>query len=141
MEARTIETAIKPSVSRLLKERERSIAEKEEGIHLEMKKLMEREHEVEELESRKERAFSEYLREEVERAKMGKPGREIMNPEIHAMIDDARERVMQGKLDEAVRLVAEAEYLIDKVPNANEKRLLMYDIRDLKASIKLATLT
>jgi len=141
MEARAIDVGTRPPASRLLKEREKVIEEREEGIHVEMRKLMEREHEVEDLESRKERAFSEYLREEVERARMGKPGREIMNPEIHAMIDDARERVMQGKLDEAVRLVAETEYLIDKVQNQNEKRVLMYDIRDLKASIKLATLT
>ncbi len=141
VEARSIEIGTRPKASRLLKEREQLVSEKEEGVHMEMRKLMDREREVEDLESRKERAFSEYLREEVERARMGKPGREIVNPEIHGMIDDAREKVMQGKLDEAVRLVAEAEYLIDKVPNVNEKRLLMYDVRDLKASIKLATLT
>jgi hypothetical protein len=81
------------------------------------------------------------LREEVERVKQGKPGREIANPEVHAMLDDAREKVMQGSLDHAVRLVAQAEYLVDKMNNPNEKRMLMYDIRDLKASIKLATLT
>ncbi len=141
LEARSIEIGTTPKPSRLLKEREHLVSEKEAGVQMEMRKLMDREREVEDLESRKERAFSEYLREEVERARMGKPGREIVNPEIHGMIDDAREKVMQGKLDEAVRLVAEAEYLVDRVPNANEKRLLSYDIRDLKASIKLATLT
>ncbi len=141
VEAHAIDVGTRPPASRLLKERESLISEKEAGIHIEMRKLMAREREVEDLESRKERAFSEYLREEVERAKMGKPGREIMNPEIHVMIDDAREKVMQGKLDDAIRLVAEAEYLIDKVQNMNDKRMLMYDIRDLKASIKLATLT
>jgi chromosome segregation ATPase len=140
-EAKTIGKAVEPSRSRLLEERESMIAEREKGVELEVRKLMEREHEVEALESRKERAFSEYLREEVERARMGKPGREIMNPEIHGMIDDAREKVMQGKLDEAVRLVAEAEYLVDKIANPNQKRAFIYDLRDLKASIKLASLT
>jgi len=141
METRAMEVGTRPSASRLFRERESVLALKEKGIELETRKLMEREHEAENLESRKERAFSEYLREEVERVQLGKPGRELVNPEIHAMIDDAREKVMQGSLDEAVRLVAQAEYLVDKVQNPNQKRILMYDIKDLKASIKLATLT
>jgi len=48
---------------------------------------------------------------------------------------------MQGKIDDAVRMVVEAEYLVEKMRNADQKRMLMYDIRDLKASIKLASLT
>ncbi|MGH9802214.1 MAG: hypothetical protein ACRD82_17770, partial [Blastocatellia bacterium] len=141
LEARAMDVGARPSASRMFKERESELAMREKGVELEVRKLMEQEHEVEGLESRKERAFSEYLREEVERVKQGRPGREIMNPEIHAMLDDAREKVMQGSLNEAVRLVAQAEYLADKVNNQGEKRMLMYDIRDLKASIKLATLT
>lgn len=141
LEARAMDIGTRPSMSKLLKERERTIAEREKGIHREVERLMDEEHEVEALEGRKERAFSEYLREEVERVKQGKPGREVMNPEIHAMLDDAREKVMQGSLDAAVRLVAEAEYLIGKMHDENEKRVLMYDVKDLKTSIKLATLT
>jgi chromosome segregation ATPase len=141
LEARAMDVGTRPSASKLFKEREKLLGEREQGIHLETRRLMENEREVEALESRKERAFSEYLREEVERVKQGKPGREIVNPEVHAMLDDAREKVMQGSLDNAVRLVAEAEYLVDKMQNASEKRMLMYDIKDLKASIKLATLT
>jgi chromosome segregation ATPase len=141
LEARAMETGARPAMSRVLREREKELEMKEKGIHVEVGRLMEREREVEELEARKEKAFSTYLREEVERVQQGKPGREIVNPEIHAMIDDAREKVMQGRLDDAVRLVAEAEYLAEKVQNSEQRRMLMYDIRDLKASIKLASLT
>ncbi len=141
LRAHVMETGTRPAVSRVLKEREKELAVREKGVEFGVRKLMEREHEVEALEQRKEKAFKEYLREEVERVEQGKPGREIMNPEIHAMIDDAREKVMRGQLDDAVRLVSEAEYLIDKLGDASQKRLLMYDVRDLKTSIKLATLT
>ena len=141
LEARAIGLGTKPSESRLFKAREKDLDLKEKGVEMGVRKLIERESEVEALEQRKERAFSEYLREEVERAQVGKPGRELVNPEIHAMLDDAREKVMQGDLDAAIRLVSQVEYLIDRLQNPEQKRLLMYDIRDLKASIKLASLT
>lgn len=140
LEARAIHTGTRPSASRLLKEHEKELALKERGIELETRKLMDRENEVDALEQRKEKAFNEYLREEVERVKQGRPGREIMHPEIHAMIDDTRERVMQGKIDEAVRSLAQVEILVSRLNSQDQKRLFGYDIRDLKASIKLATL-
>ncbi len=140
-EARLIGEKVEPSASRIFKERVKDLSVREKGVELEVRRLIENEREVEQLEQRKEKAFSEYLREEVERVEHGKPGREIMNPQIHGMIDDAREKVMKGDLDEAVRLVAEAEYLVDKLQDASQKRLFYYDIRDLKTSIKLASLT
>ena len=141
LRARVMEEGTQPSKTKLLKEREKDIALRTKGIETEIKKLMEREHEVEALEKRKDRAFSEYLREEVERVQMGKPGRELANPEIHAMIDDSRENVMRGNMDDAVRLIAEAEVLVERLADQNQRRVLMYDIRDVQASIKLASLT
>ena len=140
-QARFISERVQPSALQSFREREKELSVREKGVDLEVRRLLEHEREVEQLEERKERAFSEYLREEVERVQQGKPGKEVMNPEIHAMIDDARERLMRGQLDEAVRLVAEAEYLVDKLQDASQKRLFYYDIRDLKTSIKLASLT
>ncbi len=140
-EARLIGESIKPSKINAFRQRERELSVKEKGIELEVGRLVEQEREVEQLEQRKDRAFSEYLREEVERVTQGRPGREIVHPEIHAMIDDAREKVMQGNVDGAIRLIAEAELLVDKVHNPSQKRLLLYDVRDVKTSIKLATLT
>ncbi len=141
LEAHAMEEGTRPSVSRVLKEREKDVAMKEKGIEFGVRRLVEREHEVEELEARKEKAFSEYLREEVERAQMGKPGKELANPDIHAMLDDAREKIMRGDLDAAIRTVSQAELLIERLNNQDHKRTLMYDVRDLKASIKLASLT
>ncbi|VVB81961.1 Chromosome partition protein Smc [uncultured archaeon] len=140
-EARLIGGRAQPTIIESLKKREKELSMKEEGVHYEFKKLLEHENEVEALEQRKERAFSEYLREEVERVQVGKPGRELAHPEIHAMIDDAREKVMQGSIDEAVRMVAEVEVLVDKIQDPAQKRLFYYDLRDLKTSIKLASLT
>ncbi|MCX6708185.1 MAG: hypothetical protein NTW67_00850, partial [Candidatus Woesearchaeota archaeon] len=140
-EARLIGERVEPSQLKVFREREKELSVKEEGVHLEFKKLLENEKEVEQLEQRKEKAFSAYLREEVERVQQGKPGKEIMHPDIHAMIDDAREKVMQGSIDEAIRMVAEVEVLVDRLQDASQKRLFYYDIRDLKTSIKLASLT
>ncbi len=140
-EARLMEVGTRPSAIRTFKEREKELQMREKGVHMEFKKLIEKEGEVEALEQRKERAFSEYLREEVERAQLGKPGRESPNPEIHGMIDDAREKVMRGNIDEAVLVLSQAEFLVDKLQNQEQRRLFMYDIRDLKTSIKLASLT
>ena len=96
--------------------------------------------EVESLRERKERAFTEYLREEVELAKQPVPSKKELHPGIHSMIDEAREKLMQGNVDESILLVAEAENMVDKLKSSAERRLFMYDIRDLKASIKLASL-
>ena len=80
------------------------------------------------------------MREEVERIERGRPGKDVAHPGIHSMIDDARERLMHGNIDDAVRLVAELEVAIEKVKDISERRTFEYDIRDLKTSIKLATL-
>jgi len=130
-----------PLLSKQLKAREKELTMRETGMEIGVRRLLDREEEVQALEQRREKAFESYLREEVERVKEGKPAKQIVHPEIHSMIDETREKVMQGNLDDAVRMVVEVEYLIEKLKSADQRRLFMYDIRDLKASIKLASLT
>ena len=118
---------------------EHDLDEKEHLVHLETKRLMARQREVEELEERKDVSFYRYLRDETTREKQGTM-RES-HADIRSMINEARENVEHGNIDDAVRIISEAEYLVDKVNDPEKKRLLHYDVRDVKASIKLATLS
>ncbi len=139
-EARLVGGFVEPSRLESFKKREKELSVREKGVEFELGRLMEQENSVEQLEQRKEKAFSEYLHEEVERAKQGVAGREVVNPEIHSMLDDAREKLMQGDVDEAILLVSESEVLVDRLQNQEQKRMFSYDLKDLKASIKLAML-
>jgi len=138
VEAHLIDKTIQPSKARLVKELETDLKEKEKGLERGYSRLLVRENEVRELENRREKAFESYLRTEVRSEESPK---ELTHPEIHSLIDDAREKLMRGDIDTAVRMVAEVELLVERVDNAELRRMLMYDIKDLKASIKLASLS
>jgi hypothetical protein len=137
-EARLIDATIKPSKARMVKELERELEDKQKGLEKGFSRLLVRENEVRDLEERREKAFENYLRKE---AKTEESPKQLVHPEIHSMIDEAREKLMRGDIDTAVRMVAEAELLVERVESAELRRMLMYDIKDLKASIKLASLS
>lgn len=122
----------------MVKELESELKEKQKGLERGYSRLLARENEVQDLEERREKAFESYLRKEVHSESSP---RELTHPEIHSMIDEAREKLMRGDVDTAVRMVAEAEVLVERVESAELRRMLMYDIKDLKASIKLASLS
>ncbi len=84
----------------------------------------------------KRKAFNE---KQVEHEKHTRP--EDPNLNIREKINRAKEHLARGELDDAVRLTAEAEYLAEKVKDSEQRRLLIYDVRDVKASIKLAMLS
>jgi hypothetical protein len=141
LEARAIGQGVTPTARKVLAEKEKELRMRERGVELEMRRMLEREQEASAFEQRKVKAFESYLREEVEREQQGRPLRELRYPEIHAMIDDAKQKVMQGSIQDASRMIAEIELLVEKVRDPSERRVFEYDIRDLKTSIKLATLT
>ena len=92
------------------------------------------------LESKREEVVKEYLQEAVEKTFAAAPLIGERYPKIHQMIDSARKNLEHGDIDTAARIVVELELLAEQIKNPEEKRLVSYDIKDLKTSIKLASL-
>ena len=139
LEPKLIEDTIRAE-RRDLRRKERQLKIREHGIESEVSRLREMEHEVEDLEARKSKAFEDYLRGEVMFEKSGGVRVERSHKNIMAMIDEARNLLAQNDIDHAARLTAEIELLVEGLKNKEERRLFEYDIRDLKTSIKLAEL-
>jgi len=60
--------------------------------------------------------------------------------EIHNLVDEVRRLIEHGETNNAVRKLVMIEVAIEKVTSTDEKRLLGYEIRDLRTSLKLAML-
>ena len=58
---------------------------------------------------------------------------------IYGVLEDAKLALASGEIDHSIRLVAEAEVLLEKLSD-EERANIKYDVRELKTSIKLASL-
>ncbi|OYT30869.1 hypothetical protein B6U93_04605, partial [Candidatus Woesearchaeota archaeon ex4484_78] len=69
-----------------------------------------------------------------------KPFVEMPQSDIRSMIKNARNIIDSGDLGSADRLVSEIAVRVKKVSDPVERKLLDYELKDLKTSIKLASL-
>jgi len=127
---------------RRLAEREDKIRNAEATLAVKSKLLASHEeeikHEEEMLHKEEGELYSRMLSREVS-AEIGTA--ELIPPhsDVYDVIQKANSALQQGNLDTATRFVAEAEVMSEKLA-VDEKRLLSYDIKELKANIKLAAL-
>ena len=142
----SVEKAMSLSKRKHMTEREHELEEHERRINIEERKLHARKQEVEDLEEHEQVAFHNYLSAqkipEQQSERIAQTPRLSREPSsnIHSLIDEARENVEHGNIDDASRIISEAETLVEKVSDPEQRRQLRYDVRDVKASIKLATL-
>ena len=121
--------------------KETQLRKRELGLQKGVEILEERERELSDLRSMKEDAFEDYLKAELRAAEKIAPVKHIPFPEIHKKLDQARKGIVSGDIDASIRRIAEAEVLMNKFKlNKEEKKQFDYDLRYIKASIKLAEL-
>ena len=141
-EARLIEDVRETRpIRKRLAAKEREIRARERGLMKGVEIIEEREKELEGMRAMKEDAFEDYLRAELKTVGRITPPKREKYPEIRTKLDQARKGILSGDIDTAIRRVAEAEVLMNKFKlSAEEKKPYSYDLRYIKASIKLAEL-
>jgi chromosome segregation protein len=133
--------ARKLSKTSKIKKYEKELKQRESAIHKESDLMDTRKRELENLEGMKEEAFKKYLRQEMIAVEEGPFSAKMVQPAVHSRIAEARQLLVAGKLDDAIRRVAEIEVWMKKLKlKPGEKKHIDYDIKDLKTSIKLASL-
>jgi len=135
------DTKLARPIKKRLATRETQLRKRELGLQKGVELLGERERELTDLRSMKEDAFEDYLKAELRVAKKIVPIKHVPFPEIHTKLDQARKGIISGDINTAIRRIAEAEVLMNKFKlNKEEKKQFDYDLRYIKASIKLAEL-
>jgi chromosome segregation ATPase len=81
-------------------------------------------------------SFRDYIHREIT---VKEPVRESRE-DIHAIVREAKQCIDRGDVDTASRMADEINSLVGKIADKDEKRMLEYELRDLKTSIKLAQL-
>ena len=135
-----IQLAGKP---RRLKEKEQQLAQEESTLKLKASVLEKKEEEIRKEESNllhEEGALYQRMLSQEARSEIG-IGIAIAQPKsaIQDIIDKANSALRSGNLDTATRYAVEAETLSEHL-GSDEKKLVYYDIQELKTNIKLAAL-
>ena len=120
---------------------EGELSDKERAIHREYDMLEAQKHDLEKLRDMKQEAFRGYLEKEIASIEEGPYSSQVSRPEVHMKISEARDLLNNGRIDDAIRRVAEIEVWMKRVKLLpEEKKNIDYDLKDLKTSIKLASL-
>lgn len=135
-----IETARKMSGLRRLEDLEKELKHREKTLQKDISTFSGREMLAERIERKESQAFREYVHEELEKSKGEISKGESKHPEIHSLKDQVHRRLESGDVEGAVSLIAQLELLVNKIKDPEEKKMVMYDIKELKANIKLSML-
>ena len=146
-EAKLMKYGLEPLAKReLLKDIEGQIRSRQKDLEFQQRSLSNKEMELAEeamkLRDAQDEALHNYMeRETKEPYQLNAPRpAETNNPQLYHLLEQARDALSGGRMQDAIRLAVQLESLAEGLP-ATDRRSLMLDVMSLKTDIKLASLS
>jgi hypothetical protein len=130
-----------------IKGRELMIEKEKKALSEQEEEMMRREAEIKLQESgwkkRETEAYADFLRRNLQEEPIAgvAKAREEKYPQIYQMIGDIRRKIDTRDITGARRAISNLQSACDEMVSLEDKRMINYDISELKTSIKLASLT